>query len=135
MELAELLRSGQINARELVEAELVRLEEQESYINAFGFVDAERALAAAEKISPDDPRPFAGVPIAIKDGTPERGKPMRIGSAYSKTTSPTTTALRSGDSKRPVSYPWAEPRCQNSASYRRRSHVWADRPATPGTTR
>jgi amidase len=80
LELAELLRSGQIRARELVEAALFRLEEQEGSINAFSFVDAEMALAEAETISADDPRPFAGVPIAIKDGTPERGKPMRIGS-------------------------------------------------------
>jgi amidase len=80
LELAGLLRSGRVHARELVEAALVRLEEQEDRINAFSFIDAERALAAAEKISPDDPRPFAGVPMAIKDGTPERGKPMRIGS-------------------------------------------------------
>jgi amidase len=84
LELAEMLRSGQVHARVLVEAALVRLEEQEGRINAFGFVDAERALAAAETISPDDPRPFTGVPIAIKDGTPERGKPMRIGSTLFK---------------------------------------------------
>jgi amidase len=81
LELAGLLRSGRVHARELVGAALVRLEEQEGRINAFSFIDAERALAAAEKISPRDPRPFAGVPIAIKDGTPEWGKPMRIGSA------------------------------------------------------
>jgi amidase len=84
LELAELLRSGQIHARELVEATLVRREQQEGSINAFGFVDAERALAEAEKVPADDPRPFAGVPIAIKDGTPERGKPMRMGSALFK---------------------------------------------------
>ena len=80
LELANVLRSGQVHARELVEAALVPLEEQEGCINAFGLVDAERALAAAETISPNDPRPFAGLPIAIKDGTLERGKPMRIGS-------------------------------------------------------
>ena len=49
LELAGLLRSGQIHARELVEATLVRLEQQEGRINAFGFVDAERALAEAKK--------------------------------------------------------------------------------------
>lgn len=81
LELAEMLRSGEVHARELVEGALVRLEKRESHINAFCFVDAERALAEAETISPDDPRPFAGVPIAIKDGTPQQGLPMRIGSA------------------------------------------------------
>ena len=84
VELAELLRSGRIHACELVEAALLRLEEQEGRINAFSFVDAEKALAEAETISADDPRPFAGVPIAIKDGTPQRGKPMRIGSSLFK---------------------------------------------------
>ena len=84
LELAELLGSGQVQARELVESAFVRLEEQEGRINAFSFVDAEKALTEAEKISANDPRPFAGVPIAIKDGTPESGKPMRIGSALFK---------------------------------------------------
>jgi amidase len=84
LELAGLLRSGRVHARELVEAALVRLEEQEDRINAFSFIDAERALAAAETISPDDPRPFTGLPITIEDGTPERGKPMRIGSTLFK---------------------------------------------------
>ena len=81
LELAELLRSGQVHARELVESALRRLEERERRINAFCFVDAERAFAEAERNSPDDPRSFAGVPIAIKDGTPQEGLPMRIGSA------------------------------------------------------
>ncbi len=84
LELAELLRSGQVHSREIVEAALIRLEEYESRINAFCFVDAERALAEADAISPDDSRPFAGVPIAIKDGTPQKGLPMRIGSALFK---------------------------------------------------
>jgi amidase len=69
LELAELLRSGEVDARELVEGALRRLEACEGRINAFCFVDAERALAEAEGISPGNPRPFAGVPIAIKDGT------------------------------------------------------------------
>jgi amidase len=83
-DLAELVRSGEVGARELVEAALRRLEEREGRINAFCFVDADRALAEAERISPGDPRPFAGVPIAIKDGTPQEGLPMRIGSALFK---------------------------------------------------
>ncbi len=84
LELAELVRSGEVGARELVEAALRRLEEREGQINAFCFVDADRTLTAAEMISPGDPRPFAGVPIAIKDGTPQEGLPMRIGSALFK---------------------------------------------------
>jgi amidase len=81
LELAQLVRSGQVSARELVEAALCRLEEREPRINAFCFVDAERALAGAGEVSPGDERPFAGVPIAVKDGTPQAGLPMRMGSA------------------------------------------------------
>ena len=80
LDLAELMRSGEVRARELIEAAFRRLEERESHINAFSFVDADRALSEAGRIFPGDPRPFAGVPIAIKDGTPQAGLPMRIGS-------------------------------------------------------
>lgn len=84
LELARLLRSGQVRAHELVEDALRRLEDRERRVNAFCVVDAERALAEAAGITPDDPRPFAGVPIAIKDATPQEGLPMRIGSALFK---------------------------------------------------
>ena len=84
LELADRVRSGEVGARELVEAALRRLEEREDRINAFCFVDSERALAEAERVLPGDPRPFAGVPIAIKDSTPQEGLPMRIGSALFK---------------------------------------------------
>ncbi|MDP9409566.1 MAG: amidase [Actinomycetota bacterium] len=84
LELAGLLRSGRLHARELVEGALRRLEERERSINAFCFVDAERALAEAEGIRPDDPRPFAGVPIAVKSSAPQEGVPRPIGSALFK---------------------------------------------------
>jgi amidase len=84
LELAGLVHSGEVSARKLVETSLRRLEERESRINAFCFVDADRALAEAKRITPGDPRPFAGVPIAVKDSTPQAGLPMRIGSALFK---------------------------------------------------
>jgi amidase len=65
-ELAELVRGGQISSRELVEAALAKIEAKKA-LNAFTLVDAEGALAAADAIRPGDPRPFAGVPIAIKE--------------------------------------------------------------------
>jgi len=65
-ELADLVRSGQISSRQLVEATLGQIEAKKA-LNAFTFVDAEGALAAADAIKPGDPRPFAGVPIAIKE--------------------------------------------------------------------
>ena len=78
-ELAELLRSGQARSRELVEAALDRIAAMEA-LNAFTLVDAEGALAAADAIQPDDPRPFAGVPIAIKELQPVAGQPLTMGS-------------------------------------------------------
>jgi amidase len=73
LELAQMVRAGQCTARELVEASLRRIEELNPRINAFVEIDDERALAAAEKIAPGDERPFAGVPIAIKDNRPVQG--------------------------------------------------------------
>ncbi len=58
LELARLLRAGQIHALELVEGALRRLEEREPRINAFCFVDAELALAEAplcKLLQEDDP--------------------------------------------------------------------------------
>ena len=80
LELAELVRSGDVSARELTEAALARIEAADPDLNAYTFVDADGALAAAEAIGPGDPRPFAGVPTAIKDLTPVRGLPCSMGS-------------------------------------------------------
>jgi len=66
-ELAELVRSGEVSSRELVEASLERIEALDGEVNAFATLDADRALAAADAVSPGDERPFAGVPMAIKD--------------------------------------------------------------------
>jgi len=66
-ELAELIRSGEVTSRELVERSLQRIEELDGELNAFTFTDADGALAAADAVSAGDKRPFAGVPIAIKD--------------------------------------------------------------------
>jgi amidase len=79
-ELADLIRSGELSARELVEASLRRIDELEPSINAFAFVGHESALEAADAIAPRDPRPFAGVPIAVKDNRPVAGMPLTMGS-------------------------------------------------------
>jgi len=76
-ELAELVRSGEISSRELVEESLGRIDEVDGEINAFTFTDPEAALAAADAVSSGDERPFAGVPIAIKDlGVAVAGWPL-----------------------------------------------------------
>ena len=76
-ELAELVRSGDVSSRELVEESLARIDEVDGEINAFTFTDPEGALAAADAVSSGDERPFAGVPIAIKDlGVAVAGWPL-----------------------------------------------------------
>jgi amidase len=75
-ELAALVRDGEVTARELAEISLSRIEALEPHINAFTHVGADGALAAADEIAPGDTRPFAGVPIAIKDNMPVEGLPL-----------------------------------------------------------
>jgi amidase len=73
VELAAMVRSGEVSARELVQCSLDRIEELNPILNAFVQVDGERALATAEKIRPGDERPFAGVPVAIKNNRSVKG--------------------------------------------------------------
>jgi amidase len=75
-ELAGLVRSGELSARELVQASLDRIEALNPQLNAFVDVYAEEALAEAEAIAPGDERPFAGVPIAIKNNRAVAGRRM-----------------------------------------------------------
>jgi amidase len=75
-ELAEMVRSGALSARELVQDSLERIEELNPALNAFVDVDAEGALACAEQIGAGDSRPFAGVPVAIKNNRAVSG--MRL---------------------------------------------------------
>jgi amidase len=80
-ELAGLVRSGEVSSRELVEASLARIEEVDGRVNAFTAVDADGALAVADTIGAGDERPFAGVPVGIKDlAAPVAGLVMSQGS-------------------------------------------------------
>src|SRR3954469_23015969 len=72
-DLAGLVRTGEVSARELVETSLRRIEELDGQLSAFVDVDGERALAEAEEVGTGDPRPFAGVPIAIKNNRAVKG--------------------------------------------------------------
>ena len=62
-----MVRDGEVTSRELTEASLARIEQVNPSLNHWTLVDAENALTAADAIEPGDPRPFAGVPLAIKD--------------------------------------------------------------------
>jgi amidase len=79
-ELAALIRTGQITSAELVAAALERIEALQPTLNAFTHIDADGALAAAGAVTAGDPRPFAGVPIAIKDTASVAGMPYTMGS-------------------------------------------------------
>jgi amidase len=78
LELAGLIRSGELSSRELVQTSLRRIDELEPHIRAFTHVAHESALAAADEITAGDPRPFAGVPIAIKDNRAVAGMPLTM---------------------------------------------------------
>jgi len=79
-ELAALVRAGEVSARELVEESLRRIDELQPTINAFTCVAHESALAAADDVDPGDRRPFAGVPVAIKDNRSVTGMPLTMAS-------------------------------------------------------
>jgi amidase len=81
-DLASMVRGGELSARELVGHSLERIEALNPVLNAFIEVDAERALATADEIAAGDPRPFAGVPIAIKGNVPVAGLYMNFGSKF-----------------------------------------------------
>jgi amidase len=78
LELASLIREGEISARALVEASLRRIEELDPQVGAFTHVAPESALAEADEVSKGDGRPFAGVPIAIKDNRAVNGMPITM---------------------------------------------------------
>ncbi len=79
-ELAALVRSGELRSRELVEASLAQIEALQPELNAFVHLDPEGALQTADAVEAGDERPFAGVPIAIKDTAPVKDMPFTMGS-------------------------------------------------------
>lgn len=81
-ELAAKVKSGEISAAELVETSLRRIEELDPQINAFVEVMGDVAMAEAGEIATDDPRPFAGVPIAIKNNRAVAGQKLTMGAKF-----------------------------------------------------
>ena len=66
---AELVRRGELSARELVELALERIGRLDPELNAFGAVYADRALAEAdradERRASGESAPVLGVPVAV----------------------------------------------------------------------
>ena len=73
VELAGMVRGGEVSSRELVEASYEAIERRNGELNAFVTLCEERALAEADAVQAGDDRPLAGVPIAIKDLVAQTG--------------------------------------------------------------
>ncbi len=81
-ELAADIRSGTISAAELVETSLRRIEALDPQLGAFVDVFGDEALEQARTIGAGDERPFAGVPIAIKNNRGVAGKRLTFAAAF-----------------------------------------------------
>src|SRR5919199_4339504 len=82
LELAGLVRAGEVSARDLVAASLARIDALNPELNAFVDVFHDEALAAAAAIRPGDERPFAGVPIAVKNNRAIEGRRLTFASDF-----------------------------------------------------
>jgi amidase len=82
---AELVASGEVSSRELVEASLAQIDRLEPELNAFRIVFAERARERADECdrrrAAGEHAPLLGVPIAIKDGVDVAGELTTHGTA------------------------------------------------------
>lgn len=84
-ELARLIRTREISPVEVIENALARIEDVNPKLNCFCFVYPEEALDKARAVeraslAGEDLGPLAGIPIAIKDLTPTKGKRTTLGS-------------------------------------------------------
>src|ERR687890_2151346 len=82
LELAALVRSGELSARDLVAASLERIDALNPELNAFVDVFHDEALAAAAAVHAGDERPFAGVPVAIKNNRAVAGHRLTYGADF-----------------------------------------------------
>lgn len=91
--LAELVRTGDVSAMELVETAIARIERYNPRLNAVIYPLFERARTQAKSELPDGP--FRGVPFLIKDLLSAlAGEPMQQGSRmYAGWCPPTNSAL------------------------------------------
>jgi aspartyl-tRNA(Asn)/glutamyl-tRNA(Gln) amidotransferase subunit A len=79
-ELADRVRGGDLAATTLLDMSLTRIEQLNPKLNAVCFLDPERARADAERIdrrvaAGEDPGPFAGIPMGVKELAQVQGWP------------------------------------------------------------
>jgi aspartyl-tRNA(Asn)/glutamyl-tRNA(Gln) amidotransferase subunit A len=92
---ADAIRRGELKAADLLEASIDAIERDNDALNAFVYVDYESARAAAADIDDrvaagDDPGPFAGIPMGVKDLEDCAGMPTSHGSLLYKDLPPAT---------------------------------------------
>jgi aspartyl-tRNA(Asn)/glutamyl-tRNA(Gln) amidotransferase subunit A len=85
IETADLVRSGQVSAQEIVARALTAVEQTNGALNAFIHVDGDRALDRAREVDRvvargGDPGALAGVPMGVKELQPVKGWPFAMGS-------------------------------------------------------
>lgn len=94
---AEMVRAGEVSARELVGLYLDRIERLNPTLNAFIEVFGERALVEADaadaRVASGDPGALLGVPIAIKDTADVEGVVTRFGTGAFDTAAPTDAEI------------------------------------------
>ncbi len=93
VEIAELVRSGELKATEILDECLANIAEHNDALNAFVIIDEPAARTAAAAVDEAvgagrDPGPFAGVPIGVKDLEDAKGLPTTHGSMLYKDTPP-----------------------------------------------
>ena len=93
VEIAELVRNGQLKATEVLDECLASIAAHNDALNAFVIIDEPAARAAASAVDEavgagHDPGPFAGVPIGVKDLEDAKGLPTTHGSLLYKDTPP-----------------------------------------------
>ncbi len=97
MELARMLRKGEISAREITESVFKRIDEREDTINAFITTTRETAFKQADEADAKFKRggdipPLTGIPIAVKDLLCTKGIKTTCGSRILKDFVPTYNA-------------------------------------------
>jgi aspartyl-tRNA(Asn)/glutamyl-tRNA(Gln) amidotransferase subunit A len=95
--IADEVRAGRLRARDVLEACLERIERVNPVLNAFVFVDAERARQVADAVDATvaaggDPGLLAGVPLGIKELEAVEGWPDTRASAALRDRVATTTS-------------------------------------------
>ncbi|MFA4928197.1 MAG: amidase [Patulibacter sp.] len=89
LDLADLVRRGEISALELTDTALAAIDDRNPAVNALIDVWADEARTVAAAIGPGDPRPFAGVPTAIKNNRAVAGHRLTNGSTFGADPIPT----------------------------------------------